>query len=394
MNLFDIIVSAVAFILLPVFIYFIYVVYKRIYNEKENGLIFVVMLYSILYIEYKYGVTINKGMPLLLLNIPLIISMKEKKITHTIIISLILVMYYYFYFNDFLLIIVLEYLLYFMLRNSKNILIYFCLIKMFLSFFYFENINILLEVIFFYFMCLFVIYIIERGKEMFEIFLSLKKLKQNKQIQNALFKISHEIKNPIAVCKGYLDMFDPDNKNHSKEYIPIIKEEIERTLILLEDFLALNKNKIKKEIIDINFLLEELIKNYKPIFKKNNINLSFNLPDDEIYINGDYNRLMQVFINILKNSIEAKDDSKKMNVNIELKEENDDIYLNFYDNGIGINKKNLEKIKTPFFTTKTLGSGLGASLSSEIIDAHFGSLDYESKEGEYTLVKIKLPKLT
>lgn len=389
MNLFDIIVNAFVYTLFPVFIYFIYVVYKRTYEKSENDLIFIVMLYTILYMEYKYGVTIGDNVPLILLNIPLIISMKEKKDIHTIIISIFLIIYYYTYFDNYLLIICLEYFIYFLFRKSENILLYFCLIKFCISLI---NLNYVLEIIFFYFMCTFVIYIIERGKEMFEVFLSEKKLAQNKQIQNALFKISHEIKNPIAVCKGYLDMFDIDNKEHVKNYIPIIKEEIDRTLILLEDFLALNKNKIKKEMIDINFLLEELIKNYQPIFKQNNINLSINLPDDEIYINGDYNRLMQVFINILKNSIEAKDENKNMKMGINLSLEKDNVCLNFYDNGTGISKQNLEKIKTPFFTTKMLGTGLGTSLSEEIISAHLGTLDYESKEGEYTLVKIKLPK--
>ena len=56
----------------------------------------------------------------------------------------------------------------------------------------------------------------------------IKEIEKQKQFQNSLFKITHEIKNPIAVCKGYLDMFDVNNQEHSKKYIPILKEEIER----------------------------------------------------------------------------------------------------------------------------------------------------------------------
>ena len=75
-------------------------------------------------------------------------------------------------------------------------------------------------------------------------------------MKNCLFQITHEIKNPIAVCKGYLDMFDVNNKEHAVKYIPIMKEEISRTLYLLEDFLSMNRLKVHKEIVDIN--IEEM----------------------------------------------------------------------------------------------------------------------------------------
>ena len=61
----------------------------------------------------------------------------------------------------------------------------------------------------------------------------------------SLFKITHEIKNPIAVIKGYLDMYDENNEN-CKKYIPIIKGETNRVLVLLEDFLS--NQRIQKEV--------------------------------------------------------------------------------------------------------------------------------------------------
>ena len=67
----------------------------------------------------------------------------------------------------------------------------------------------------------------------------------------------------------------------------------------------MNKVKINKDIIDINLLIEEVIKNIDMLCQKNNIKLTTKIIDDDIYINADYNRLTQVFINLLKNSIEA-----------------------------------------------------------------------------------------
>ena len=63
-------------------------------------------------------------------------------------------------------------------------------------------------------------------------------------------------------------MFDVNNLEHSKKYIPILKKEIERTLVLIQDFLATNHVKIEKEEMDMNMLLEEVIHNFKPILKK------------------------------------------------------------------------------------------------------------------------------
>ena len=71
--------------------------------------------------------------------------------------------------------------------------------------------------------------------------MTLKELEQEKQIRESLFKITHEIKNPITVCKGYLDMFDVEDKKKSEKYVSILKDEIKRVLVLLEDFLSINK---------------------------------------------------------------------------------------------------------------------------------------------------------
>ena len=126
-----------------------------------------------------------------------------------------------------------------------------------------------------------------------------------------MFKITHEIKNPIAVCKGYLDMLDLRDSKKVKKYIPIVKDEIERTLILMDDFLDYTKVEIEKEEADLYMLLEDTCDMTKPLFKKNDIQLQFEIHDDEIYLNLDYNRMKQVFVNIFKNSIEARDKRKK-----------------------------------------------------------------------------------
>ena len=228
--------------------------------------------------------------------------------------------------------------------------------------------------------------IYETSKKIFSINMTLKELEQEKQIRLSLFKITHEIKNPIAVCKGYLDMINVKDSDQVERYVPILKSEIDRLLSLLQDFLLINKSNLDLDIMDINMLMEETIDKLKPLLDDNDISLDLNLVDDEIYINGDYNRLSQAIINIIKNSIESIEDKGKLTIDSKIK--NNKYCIIIKDNGCGMNKETLEKIKEPFFTTKKRGSGLGVALIYEIMEAHGAKISYDSECGKGTTVNL------
>ena len=160
---------------------------------------------------------------------------------------------------------------------------------------------------------------------------------------------------------------------------------------MLQDFLSIQKLKIEKDILDINLLLEEIISSLEPLFKEKKIEVKSNITDDEIYINGDYNRLKQVFINLIKNSVEAMINDRKHILKIDVIEAEEDVKIEVIDNGIGIEKENLKKMKNAFFSTKQNGTGLGVYLSNEIIKAHNGKISYESNLNE-TVALVKIPK--
>ena len=407
MEIFDNIILNIIVISLPITIYLLYLAYTKTFNCQENELLKIVTIFSILYLIVKYGKPLYQNLPLIIINVPLILAYIKKSKISIIITSIIAVVYYYNFYQNLIGIIIFEYILYFIiaLKTLKTQKIYlfiliFSLIKTVNSiilFTYSNNISlhyiveILIEGLFLYITMTSIYYFLSKTEEVLKLHMNIKEIKQNEQIHTSLFQITHEIKNPIAVCKGYLDMFDKDNPKHFQKYIPILKEEINRTLLLLEDFLAMNKVKINKDIIDINLLIEEVIQNINMLCKKNNIKLTSKLIDDDIYINADYNRLTQVFINILKNSVEAIPKNKEGIISINEKLKNNQIIITIKDNGEGMNKEVLDKIKEPFYTTKSKGTGLGVSLSNQIIKAHEGALNYESKEKEYTKVIITLP---
>ena len=407
MKIFDTMILDVVLITFPLMVYLLYLAYTKTFSKKENDLLFVVTVFSILYLILKYTNHLYSGIPFLIINVPLILSYVKKSNLSVAITSLIIISYYYNYYQNYLLIIILEYVIYYLfyLKISKkltlhNFILTFTVLKTIFTIILLSYLNykfavyiveILVSGLFLYILSLLIAYLLNKTEDILKLHMNIKEIESNKQIKTSLFRITHEIKNPIAVCKGYLDMFDKENPTHFKKYIPILKDEINRTLLLLEDFLAMNKVKINKDIIDINLLIEEVIKNIKMLCNKNNIELKQNIIDDDIYINADYNRLTQVFINILKNSVEAIPKNKKGKIEVKEIIKDNNIIITVKDNGKGMSSELLNKIKEPFYTTKPKGTGLGVSLSEEIIKAHNGTLNYESEENKYTKVTITLP---
>ncbi len=391
-------------VLIPFLFYLFYIAYKNSFDDKENELAVIITIFSSLYIILKYNAPIFNGVPMFLVSLPLLISCFKKNDIAVYMSSIIAVYYYYKFYDGFVFLILLEFLLYFLIykflfnkiKPWKFAFLYTLILLIFnciIAFFIYNSVNYYLEIILvsliFFVTSTLIVYLLAKTEELLNARITAKEIEHDKQIKNTLFQITHEIKNPIAVCKGYLDMFDVENPKHAKKYIPIMREEIEKTLFLLEDFLSMNKLKINKDLLDVNYLLANFIKTYEPYFNENKIKADIKITDNEVYLNGDYNRLFQVFTNIMKNSIEALSDNPQINVWTEIKDNK--FYIYFKDNGEGIPADILEKIKEPFFTTKMKGTGLGVSLSNEIIEGHDGKLLYDSKMGEYTLTTIILP---
>jgi signal transduction histidine kinase len=218
-----------------------------------------------------------------------------------------------------------------------------------------------------------------------------KELEREKQLRSSISKLTHELKNPIAVCNGYLEMLDINDQQKTKKYIDIITSEITRSKTIIDEFSSFGKLKnIDVDELDITYLLEDTITLLKPLFKQNKGKIIFS-SKEEIYIKGDYNKLKQVFINLLKNTIEAKKEYENLIVEIKIKKENKQIILTIKDNGIGMDKATLKKVSEVFFTTKQNGTGIGLAFSKEVIELHKGQLLINSKLNEGTEVKIIFP---
>lgn len=390
---------SIILILFPLMCYIIYIGEYKEKNKKNRNIFLDLALFTSLYLYIKYIIDVENYNMIILMNIPLLISIVKDRHLTTIILSIFIIVIYYSYFNLNLIYLLSEYILYFLLCNmakdKKNIfkiVIYFTLIKVFISAIYIGSI-VIFDRIIFLILAVLILYLFEIGESMMDLNLNIKKLKKDKLINDSIFKITHEIKNPIAVCKGYLDMFDVNDTQKSEKYVKILKDEIDRTLELLKDFLNFSKINIQKEEIDIAMLLDETYDKFQSYIEASGIQINYNNIDDEIYIDGDYKRLKQVFINLIKNSMEAIKEKNIECGKIDLigNIENKSYVVTLLDNGVGIDSKTMQDIYEPFFTTKQDGTGLGVCFSKEVVDAHNGDIKYYTDFGKWTKVVIKLP---
>ncbi len=411
MTLFDNLLLQGIFITFPLAVWMIYQIYTKNLDRKKNDITFDIALFTMLYLMIKIATSEYHYILYFTLSVPLILAYVKRREKTFLCISVISIIYFYQVFHEALGLLILEYsfcyVLYKLLEYrkedySKDIQVFVCAKSLFgYSYLVMHShlpfhsglgiFEILILLLVFYVIIFFTVLLLKKSEDVILYSNAVSLLDEEKKLRTSLFKITHEIKNPIAVCKGYLDMFDPENKEHSRKYIPVLKGEISKVLTLLQDFLSISKIKVEKETLDIYYLLENALDSISLLLKEKHINTDYEIPDDELFIDGDYNRLNQVVINVIKNSIEAMQESETKNLKIMTKQIKGNIEIDVEDTGMGISEENLQNMKQPFFSTKKAGTGLGVYLSKEIIKAHDGEINYYSEVGKGTKVTIILP---
>lgn len=200
--------------------------------------------------------------------------------------------------------------------------------------------------------------------------------------------IAHEIRNPLTSLKGFLQLIEMSGEG-KPEYFEIMKSEFGRIEQILNELLILSKPQtLEKEVCSLNSLLDHIVTllNTQAIIK--NIYIQKHEKSKDVYVSCISNQIKQVFMNFIKNAIEAMDCGEIIvNVN------KDDTYaiVEVIDEGCGIPESMLARVGEPFFTTKEKGTGLGLMVSYQIIEDHGGEIEVESKEGVGTRFTVKIP---
>lgn len=405
MVMLEIMITNIILVMFPILIYFVFSCYNILGNKIYSKILLIVTLFTSLYLALTYNEVLdNKA--LLLCNIPIVVAYIRKEKGLAIILSIIMVIYSYNLYSFNLVLTSIKFFLYFIVyvllirkRNFKDdFLILVAIIQgFFLSFEYFFRYNgvfdkvmeIIIITFIMYIITFVVIYLFNLADKITVLYRDMEAYVNQEVIKNSLFKLTHEIKNPIAVCKGYLDMLDLDDSKKVHKYVPIIKLEIDRSLNIMTDFMEYSKIKLNINLLDLTILLDDIYNSLNVLVANRNIKFNYCNDYDELYMNGDYDRLKQVFVNIIKNSVESI--SQNGEINLDLKVIKNKVIIKVIDNGIGMSSERLNHIKEMFYTTKKNGTGLGVSLSNEIISLHGGTLDYDSLENVGTTCTITLP---
>ncbi|MEE8637418.1 MAG: ATP-binding protein, partial [Candidatus Margulisiibacteriota bacterium] len=204
--------------------------------------------------------------------------------------------------------------------------------------------------------------------------------------------IAHELKNPLTYLSAVAQVLhrkwdDPEFKKSVGEMLP---SEIQRMQLIVEGLLDYSRTR--------ELMLKAL--DVKEVVNKTVALLGYEIKKNKIYVKTDYrhrkkanadpNRLMQVFMNLIANAVQAMGE-KGGNLSIYTGDAEKEVRVSFADTGPGIPREKLKKIFDPFFTTKEAGTGLGLPISKKIIDEHKGSLYVESTPGRGTTFTVCLP---
>jgi two-component system sporulation sensor kinase A len=201
--------------------------------------------------------------------------------------------------------------------------------------------------------------------------------------------VAHEIRNPLTSIKGFIHLLKEGNEKH-KHYFEIIESELERISLIVNEFLMLGKPQVMNfQRKDVSVLLKDVMTLFDAQAILNKVQMVSEFEPHLPLLYCDENQLKQVFINVIKNAIEAMPNGGEMKIQAKMQENN--LVIRFIDQGCGIPKDRIAKLGEPFYSTKEKGTGLGLMVSYKIIEAHRGRIKIESEVGQGTTVDIIFP---
>ncbi len=218
--------------------------------------------------------------------------------------------------------------------------------------------------------------------------------------------VSHELKTPIAAVKGFAETLlagGVKDEETARSFLQIIYDEGDRLNRLIGDILDLSKIESKRTPLEyapvqLKELFDSVYEVLLPAAKKKLITMSHDVPE-HLFIEGDEDRLRQIFMNLLSNAISYSLEGGKIRVQAEIISDGDEEKVRFIvsDTGIGIPKKDLPRIFERFYRVDKArsrgsgGTGLGLSIVKHLVELHHGMIRVESKVGEGTTFVLELP---
>lgn len=205
--------------------------------------------------------------------------------------------------------------------------------------------------------------------------------------------LAHEIRNPLTSLRGFLQLLQHDLKD-KKHYFDIMLSELDRINFIVSEFLVIAKPEaITYKKSDLVTILQSVIALLDTQAVLCNVQLVLEFQSDIPEITCSEMHLKQLFINLIKNAMEAMPQDGQIKLIVSL-HENDQIRVRTQDNGCGIPEERLKRLGEPFYTTKEKGTGLGLMMCFKIVEAHKGTMTIQSQVGYGTTIDVFLPTYT
>ena len=210
--------------------------------------------------------------------------------------------------------------------------------------------------------------------------------------------VSHELRTPLTAIRGWSETISAERDAVIiRKGIRVISGETERLSQMVEELLDFSRMQsghfsLHFDTMDILAELGEAVLIYAEKARIDDIVMTYEEPEMLPIVYGDKNRLRQVFINIIDNAIKYSEKGGHVHI-VAAEAPSGDIMVTVEDNGCGISREDLPRVKTKFYKANNIkkGSGIGLAVADEIITLHGGTLTVESEEGRGTKVIIMIP---
>ncbi len=223
----------------------------------------------------------------------------------------------------------------------------------------------------------------------------LKKLMKAEKLEvvsHLAASISHEVRNPLTSCKGFLQLSHQEETSpHIKQYLATAIQELDRASDIINDYLTFAKPAPEEvERILMCHAVQNVVNILTPLANMNDVQVVVNLEGQEqSYVLGDRKKLEQSLINIVKNGIESMQEGGKLEITTAY--EYPLVRIKVRDEGKGMTQNQMSRLGEPYFTTKENGTGLGMMVSYSLIKSMGGQINVDSDIGNWTSFSIEFP---
>ena len=227
--------------------------------------------------------------------------------------------------------------------------------------------------------------------------------RQERERREFVSTVSHELRTPLTTMNSYIEALEEgviNDKELAPQFIDTIHKETTRMIRMVNELMQLGKMDIKeehydKEFIDINKLIEQISDRFELTHPEKNF-IKY-IPKTPIFVEGDQDKLMQVFDNIMNNAIKYSPNGKNITVRVRQNYNHNRVSISIKDEGVGIPLVHIDKIFNRFYRVdksrqRTMGgTGLGLALAKNIVEAHRGRIWAQSREGYGSIIFVTLP---